>query len=345
MATRRHAENTASQALLSAQRMSSSPTQLTPVRVYFLGSGCLGVPILDALRTDSRVELVGIGSQEDKEVGRKKQVTPTAFAQHALKLGYDVERIHSVNTPEFLERLRSRQVELVLVVAFGQLLKRELLELPPRGCLNVHASLLPKYRGACPINAAILNGDAVTGVTFMRMDVGLDTGPVYRTQSLEILPDETTGQLEKRLGALAANHAAEVIWQVARENLPCQPQGPATTPNVRKIAKNDGQIQWSQDASRIVNMVRAYQPWPKAFTFIPVPNGRRRVQVTQAAAEPYLLGEKEIPGTLLPDRKTLRVLCGNGILRIEKLTPEGRTEMSAEEFLRGNPVDAKIVLG
>lgn len=325
--------------------MSPSPCQPNPVRVFFLGSGCLGIPILDALSADPRVELVGIGSQEDKEVGRKKLVTPTVFAQHALKQGFDVERIHSVNAPEFLEELRSRKVELVLVVAFGQLLKRELLELPPKGCLNVHASLLPKYRGACPINAAILNGDTVTGVTFMRMDVGLDTGPVYRTHPLTILPSETTGQLEKRLGDLAAQDAAEVIWQIARENLPCQPQGPTATPNVRKISKNDGQISWHLEANRIVNMVRAYQPWPKAFTFIPVPNGRRRVQITQAVAEPYRLGEEEIPGTLLPDRKTLRVLCGNGILRIEKLTPEGRTEMSAEEFLRGNPVDAKIVLG
>ena len=325
--------------------MSSSPNQPAPVRVYFLGSGCLGAPILDALKDDSRIELVGIGSQEDKEVGRKKKVTPTAFAQHALLLGYDVERIKSVNAPDFLERLRSRQIELVLVVAFGQLLKRELLELPTWGCLNVHASLLPKYRGACPINAAILNGDAVTGVTFMRMDVGLDTGPIYRTEPLEILPCETTGQLERRLGVLAAKDVAEVIWKVSRENLPCQPQGPATTANVRKIAKNDGQIQWNQDAFRIVNMVRAYLPWPKAFTFIPVPTGRRRIQITQASAEPHVLGAEEIPGTVLPDRKILRVLCGNGILRIEKLTPEGRTEMSAEEFLRGNPVDAKIVLG
>ena len=184
--------------------MSACGTSKSKVRVYFLSSGNLGVSILDSLQNDPTVELVGLGSQPDRPVGRKHVLTPTAFAQHALELGYQVDRIQSVNKPEFLEKLRDLGIEILLVVAFGQLLKRDLLALPPYGCLNVHASLLPTYRGACPINAAILNGDTKTGVTFMRMDAGLDTGPIYESVSLAINDTETTEQLEARLGRLAA---------------------------------------------------------------------------------------------------------------------------------------------
>ena len=151
-----------------------------PVRIYYLSSGRLGIPILDAVLWENqfsnpRVKIVGIGSQPDKPSGRKRQLTPTEFARYAETRGFEVDKITSVNSPEFLQKLRDLKVELLVVVAFGQLLKSEILNLPPYGCLNVHASILPKYRGACPINMAILNGDKESGVTFMKMDVGLDT--------------------------------------------------------------------------------------------------------------------------------------------------------------------------
>ena len=317
-----------------------------PVRVFFLGSGNLGTAILDALRGDSRVTLVGLGSQEDKESGRKKIMTPTAFAKHAESRGLSVERLKKgqVNAPEFLARLRELQVELLLVVAFGQLLKSEVLSLALFGCLNVHASLLPRYRGACPINAAILNGDSATGVSFMRMDVGLDTGPVYQAVETAIGPSETTGQLEERLGRLAAEHAAEVIWRVAREGLSAVPQAPTAEPNVRKLKKTDAILRWTQSAQYLSNMVRAYQPWPKAFTFLPVRGEKLRVQVVEATVEAAGADVPRRPGLVLPSQTELRVVCGSGILRIHRLIPEGRKELKADDFLRGYPIDPQSVL-
>ncbi len=306
------------------------------VRVYFLSSGNLGISILDALLGDDRVELVGIGSQPDRPVGRKHVLTPTSFARHALEKGLDVDRLTSVNTPEFLGKLQSAKVEILLVVAFGQLLKRDLLALPPYGCLNVHASLLPKYRGACPINAAILNGDAETGVTFMRMDPGLDTGPIYQEVTLAIDATETTEQLEARLGQLAAEHIGDVLWKVAREGLEATPQPPAITPNVHKISKEDGAIPWTCSSQRIYSMVRAYQPWPRAYTCVPVQGELKRIQITQATYSALTDGK---PGQVLPsDGKALAIACGSGTLFIHRLIPDGKKEMSAADFLRGNPV-------
>ena len=316
----------------------NTSTPSNPVRVYYLSSGLIGAPILDALRSDGRISLTGVGSQPDRPVGRKQVLTPTAFARFALEQGCEVERIRSVNTPEFHERLASSGTEVLLVVSFGQLLKAKLLELPPCGCVNIHASLLPRYRGACPINAAILNGDTQTGVSFMRMDVGLDTGPVYRTYTEPILPDDTTNVLEARLGRLSALHVGEMLWAIAREGLAGTPQPPTTAPNVRKITKDDGAVNWSQSARQISNMIRAYIPWPRAHTYVPVQGQLRRIQLLEAFAEDAAPSAGQA-GTVLPGASDeLCVLCGSGILHIHRLIPEGRKEMSAADFLRGNPV-------
>ena len=316
--------------------MSACGTSQSKIRTYYLSSGNLGISILDALRNDPNVELVGIGSQPDRPVGRKHALTPTAFAQHALELGLQVDRIQSVNAPEFLEKLRDLGIEILLVVAFGQLLKRDLLALPPYGCLNVHASLLPTYRGACPINAAILNGDAETGVTFMRMDAGLDTGPIYKSVSLAIDDTETTEQLEARLGRLAAEHIGGVLWKIAREGLVPTPQPPALTPNVRKILKEDGAIHWTCSAQRIYNMIRAYQPWPRAYTYVPVKGAMQRIQITKAT---YDADTNGAPGQIMPsDGKTLAIACGSGTLFIHRFIPDGKKEMNTADFTRGNPI-------
>ncbi|MGN0892356.1 MAG: methionyl-tRNA formyltransferase [Oligosphaeraceae bacterium] len=307
------------------------------IRVYYLGSGNLGIAILDALRADGGIELVGIGSQPDRPVGRKHRLAPTPFARHALESGLEVDRLPSVNTPEFLEKLRTLGTEILLVVAFGQLLKQELLSLPPFGCLNVHASLLPRYRGACPINAAILNGDKRTGVSFMRMERGLDTGPVYHMVELPILETETTEELEERLGLLAASRIGGVLRRITREGLQPTPQPPTDEPNVRKICKEDGAIPWNASARRISNMVRAYQPWPRAYTCVPVQGELRRIQITEATCTAEDSGAQA--GQVLPESgKALVVACGAGTLLIHRLIPDGKKEMSAADFLRGNPV-------
>lgn len=324
--------------------MSNANAPSPRVRVYYLSSGVIGCPILDALKADGRIELCAVGSQPDRPSGRKQTMTPTAFASYATAQGYEVERIPRASAPEFARHLLDLKVELLIVVAFGQLLRENILSLPPLGCLNVHASLLPRYRGACPINAAILNGDPRTGVTFMKMDRGLDTGPVYCSYPLEIAPNETTGELEKRLGMLAAEKCGSVIWRIAREGLACTPQPASDCPNVRKICKQDGAVNWSLSATRLFNMVRAYQPWPRAFTFVPVQGTLKRIQITSATAEPDH-GRSLTPGEVLPDSADeLCVACNPGILRIHRLIPEGRKEMPARDFLRGNPVMPGCIL-
>ena len=318
--------------------MSESSPLSNPVRVYYVSSGIIGAPILDALRSDGRIELVGVGSQPDRPVGRKQVLSPTAFARYALDQGVQVDRISSVNTPEFLDRMRAVGIEMLVVVAFGQLLRQDILSLPTYGCLNVHASLLPKYRGASPIAASILNGDAETGVSFMRMDAGLDTGPVYRMVSTAIQPAENAGELEVRLGGLAASGIGDVIWAVAREGLEAVPQAQGDYKNVRKISKYDGAVDWSASAVRISNMVRAYQPWPRAYTYVPVQGKMRRIQITAATAENSTCPSTNV-GQVLPDNPdNLCVACGSGVLHIHRVIPEGKKEMSAADFLRGTPV-------
>ena len=308
-----------------------------PVKVYFLGSGNLGKQVLTALSADSRICLCGIGSQPDRQCGRGHKYAPTALASHAMSLGFEVERLESVNTEEFAEKLRLLGVEILLVVAFGQLLKAPLLALPMFGCLNVHASLLPRYRGACPINAAILNGDRETGVSFMAMNKGLDTGPVYHVERLEILPEENAEELESRLGELAAAHIGDVCWRIAREGLAAVPQPDTSERNVRKISKSDGAIDWNDSAELLVRKMRAFCPWPGLYFDLPQlkENELRRVKLYSVAAEPSN-GVVAAPGTILPSRdKKLRVACGEGVLVIDRMCMSAKLPMDSERFLCG----------
>lgn len=324
------------------------------VGIYFLCSGRIGIPILEAILWENqfsnpRVKLLGIGSQPDKPSGRNRRLAPTEFARYAKEKGFEVDKISSVNTPEFLQKMRDLKVEMLVVVAFGQLLKKEILNLPPFGCLNVHASILPKYRGACPINMAILNGDRETGVTFMRMNAGLDTGPIYHIVRATMLPEENTGQLELRLGGLAAKEFVNVCHGICRQGWQYTEQPATDAPNVRKISKNDGRIDWNSPAVAIGNMIRAYTPWPKAFSFVTLKGERKRLQVTKAVPEELPVqdgGDRLPPGQVLQaDAKGFVVVCGDGALRIVHVVPEGKKEMPAADFLRGNAVQPGDMLG
>lgn len=347
--------------------MTTTNGQTSPVRVFFLGSGRIGMPILEALHNDPRIAVVGVGSQPPKP-GKRGRMTPTNLGAKAKELGFEVWEYKNVNAPEFLERLRDLNIDLLVVVAFGQILRKDLLELPPFGCLNVHASLLPKYRGASPVEAAILNGDTTTGVAFMRMEAGLDTGPVYRTFVTEIVPTDTTDCLKDRLGNLAAQHAAETIWQVVREGLPAIPQDNSLATKVGKIRTEDAALSnWNQDAATIDRMVRAYRTRPKAFLYLYMSNRKKlfRMQVLKTTVEPHQLQPGEIPGTILPEAEDpaeqaarekrgerrfsdehqgIRVLCRNGILKILWLCLEGQSETSGLSLLRGNTLGASDIL-
>ncbi|HPY90362.1 MAG TPA: methionyl-tRNA formyltransferase [Lentisphaeria bacterium] len=317
-----------------------------PIRIYYLASGRLGIPILGRLRSDPRLILTGVGSQPDRPAGRRQRYVPTPLAAHGDALGLLVDRVPSVNTPDFLEKMRHLQVEMVVVVSFGQLLKPELLALPPFGCLNVHASMLPRFRGAAPINMAILWGDTTTGVTFMDMEAGLDTGGIYEQFSLEIQSNDNAEQLEQRLGALAAKHIGNVIWDIAREDLKPKPQPTEGVSIARKIKKEAGAIVWNNSAKLLERMVRAFTPWPRLSTLAPIGKGPcKRLQLTDVSAFDMTLALHAHPGEVIAQgRDGLLVACGEGLLHIRRVIPEGRAEMSAAEFLRGNPLPPGTIL-
>ena len=318
----------------------------TPIRIYYLASGRLGIPILERLRSDPRLILTGIGSQPDKPAGRRQRHVPTPLAAHGDALGLPIDRVPSVNTPAFLDRMRRLQVEMIVVASFGQLLKPDLLALPPFGCLNVHASLLPRFRGAAPINMAILRGDAKTGVTFMDMEAGLDTGGIYGQVALTIHPDDNAEQLEQRLGSLAAEHIGSVIWNIARAGLTPTPQPAEGVSLARKIKKEAGAVTWTSSARLIERMVRAYTPWPRVSALAPIGKGPiKRLQLTNATALDMTPAQNARPGEIIAQgRDGLLVACGEGLLLIRTVIPEGRTEMSVAEFLRGNVLSPGTVL-
>lgn len=321
--------------------MESRPREGVPTtRVLYLGSGTLGIPVLDALRSSPEINLVGVGTQPDRPAGRSRKSTPTPLALHASGLGLEVLKPSSVNTPEFLSEVQSRRPDIIVVVAFGQLLKSALLTAAPHGCFNVHASLLPRHRGASPIVAAILEGDRKTGISFMSLDSGMDTGPVFRRIEISIPVDATTATLERALSELAASEVVETLTQVVRGELRPVPQDDAHATVARKIRKNDGIVDWTQSAAAIERQVRAFQPWPKSTCFMPCRKALRRLQIVQATTHPLpedaATGAAPLPGRVvcLVDGR-IWIACGNDALGIERLIPEGSREMASEEFLCG----------
>ncbi|MBR0458260.1 MAG: methionyl-tRNA formyltransferase [Victivallales bacterium] len=311
------------------------------IKIFYLGSGSISVPILEWLRKARCLDLVGIGSQlqESKQEDGPVRTLTTSLIKHCEKHGIPIKRYQSVNTEEFYEELRTLGVEMLVVASFGQILKQRLLDLPPYGCLNVHASLLPKYRGASPIVASLVNGDQKTGVSFMRMEAGLDTGPVYRMVELEIRNHEVPEELENRLGELAGETIEQVIVDIARHGLQPTPQLADGASYAKKINKSDGLVNWREPAVTLAHKVWAYKPWPSLKTRLPARNGVvKEVKITDATP----LEEKPEgtePGEILAyGKEGILVACGTGALRITRVTPKGKPDVDAAAYLLGSPI-------
>ena len=303
------------------------------LKIYFLGSGEIAVPVLQACLTSPELELVGVGTQPDRAAGRRGKLSPTPVGRAAAELGLNPDKPENVNAPDFLAGLRALAPDMVVVVSFGQLLRQELLELPRYGCVNVHASLLPRYRGASPIVQAILHRDAETGVCFMRMEKGLDTGAVYRTLRYPLNGAEYADALELALGEFAGRETAATLVGIAAGDYPPVPQDDAAATVCRKIRKEDAWIDWRRTAGDLAAMVRAYHPGPGARCRVRRSSGDsvltlRRVEV--------LPDRSMAPGEVcIPDRRTLLVGCGAGALKFLELTPESSKTMDAAAFLNG----------
>lgn len=311
------------------------------MRVLFIGTGDIGLPSLDWLLGTPKHDVIGVITQPDKPVGRKLVLTPPEIKVRALAAGVPV--IQPERLRRAVEDVRAFNADVAVVIAYGQILSKAVLDTPRLGCLNVHASLLPKYRGASPIQAAIRAGDAETGVTIMFMDEGLDTGDVLLMERMTIAAGETGGSLHERL-ALAAPAALEkALDLLTAGNPPRTPQDHAQATHVGKLTREHGHLDWSKSAHEIERTVRAYTPWPGTFTRLP-DSSPLKVHATRVVPHADVC---PVAGTVVATTaKGFVVACGQGLLELTEVQPESRKRMSAVDFLRGHaaglPVGARL---
>jgi len=268
-------------------------------------------------------------TQPDKPAGRGLRLTPPPVKLAAQELRLPLLQPKSINSPECQELLRSLDLDLLVTAAFGQLLRPAVLRIPRLGCINVHASLLPKYRGAAPIHWALIHGERETGVTTFLMDEGMDTGPILLQRATPIDPDETAGELEARLAQMGAELAVETVEKLRRGEIEPRPQPPGGT-MAPKLHKEDGRIRWEWEARRIHNLVRGLSPKPGAYTTW---RGELvKILRTRVAEE---TGAAGVPGVILPRRDRLLVAAGQGVLEVLELQPAGCRVITGRDFLNG----------
>lgn len=300
------------------------------MRIIFMGTPDFAVGTLEAL-VNAGHEVVLAVTQPDKPQGRKQILIAPPVKQTAEKLGIPVYQPKRVREPEALALLRGYEPELIVVAAFGQILPKELLDMPTYGCINVHASLLPKYRGAAPIQWAILNGDAVTGVTIMRMDVGLDTGDMIAKAEVAITPQDTGGSLFDRLAETGAKLCVETIPSIVDGTAVYTPQDEQAATKVGQISKKDGLIDFTRSAAAIECQIRGLNPWPSAYTSL----AGKTLKIWSAQVSDRQTEAQ--PGTVvLVEKDRFGVQTGEGVLICTEVQLEGKKRMSAADFLRGN---------
>jgi methionyl-tRNA formyltransferase len=315
---------------------------MSALRIIFMGTPELAATSLAALLREPTFQIVAVVTQPDRPKGRELKLQPSPVKELALKANLPVLQPLKARDEAFLTELRALQPELIAVAAFGQILPKTLLDLPRLGCLNVHTSLLPKYRGASPIQSAILNGEIETGVTIMKMDVGLDTGDILTQRVTPICDEDNAATLHDRLAQLGAELLVETIPGYAAGQIQSRPQQHDLATHVAKIKKEDGRIDWSQPARSIWNRIRAFTPWPGAFTFIPGATQPVLLKLWQAE----VAAQAGTPGEILAADKTgILIGCGEGSLRLTSLQREGGRRMTAGDFLAGNPLKLGIKLG
>lgn len=310
-------------------------------RLVFLGSPEFAVPSLRALLEHPQIDVGLVVTQPDRRAGRGRTMQPPAVKAAAEAADVPVFQPATLRDPDSVERIRAERPDVMVVVSYGELLRRDVLELAPHGCLNVHPSLLPRYRGATPIPAAILNGDSETGITIMRLVRRLDAGPILFQHRVALGGDETTGALTDRLAREAARHLPGVVLDWVSGRITEQPQEDARATYTRELRKRDGQIDWSQPAFWIERLVRAMDPWPRAWTVF---DDQRltvhRVSVANSAREPV-----EPPGRVEVDDGSVLVAAGDGWIELREVQPAGRRVMPAADWIRGSRVAENMRFG
>jgi methionyl-tRNA formyltransferase len=307
---------------------------MAALKIIFMGTAELSCASLEKLARDENFSVIAVVTQPDKPKGRELQLQPSPIKMLAQRLNLPVLQPSRARDEKFVSELRELKPYLIVVVGYGQILPQSILDLPKFGCLNIHTSLLPKYRGASPIQSAILHGETEAGVTIMKMDAGLDTGPILSMRRTPISPADDSQTLHDRLARLGAELLVETIPDYVAGKISPQPQPTEGSSYAVKIKKEDGQIDWKESALEIWNRLRAFTPWPGAFTFLPAQPKSQRLKIWKAE-----IVEVEWPGKageiLSADKSGVVVGCGQNALRILELQREGGRRMSAAEFLAG----------
>lgn len=298
-----------------------------------MGTGEIGVPTLWMLARRDDCEVVGVVTQPDRPAGRGGKVRESAIKSVAREMGAEVLQPERLRKEASVAELAALRPDVVVVMAYGQILSREVLDVPPVACLNLHASLLPRWRGAAPIQAAIAAGDKVTGITVMHMAEGLDTGDVLLKREIPISSEETGGSLHDRLADLAPAALAEALDSLIEGGAPRTPQDEAEVTLTRKLSREDGWIDWSRSATAIERLIRAMNPWPAASGEVRIGGVGRRLKIFSAKCDD-LEGVGEVGG-LIEDAGEVRVMTGKGVLVLGEIQAEGRKRMAAAEWLRG----------
>lgn len=345
------------------------------MKVIFMGTPDFAVGILEAL-IEAGHDVVLAVTQPDKPKGRSKALQFPPVKQAALAHNIEVFQPKRIREPQCVAHLRQYAPDIMVVAAFGQILPAQLLEMPPYGCVNVHASLLPKYRGASPIQWAVMNGDAVTGVTTMQMDAGIDTGDILETLEVAVAPDETGGSLFDKLAKAGAALCVSTLAHLADGTVTPRRQEESQATHVGMISKQMGRIDWARPAVEIERLVRGLNPWPSAYTTLDgktlkiwkasvVAHGSPGAET--GAAAPFAkmaiakgtpatgstdgkkapeTEEKKTAGTVIfADQRHLYVQTGDGVLCLQEVQLEGKKRMAADAFLRGFPVKEGVLLG
>ncbi|WP_437739424.1 methionyl-tRNA formyltransferase [Sorangium sp. So ce1504] len=310
------------------------------MRALFFGTPAIAVPSLEALA--SIADVVGVVCQPDRPAGRGLELKAPPVKVKALELGVPVVQPEKVRTPEFAAWVAGAGADVALVIAYGRILPKAVLEAPRRGCMNLHASILPRYRGAAPITWAIVGGEAETGISLMQMDEGMDTGPVYAVRRTAIGPDTTADELAIDLGALAARVVREDLRRAVDGELAPTPQDHEAATHAALLKKEDGRIRWERSARQIHDHIRGMTSWPGAFTTI----DGKTLKVLAAHVESEADQAGAPPGTVvMAGRSVVIVACGAGAIQIVRAQAEGRKPLAAADLVAGRTLQTGMVLG
>ncbi len=319
------------------------------MRIIFMGTPDFAVATLEALY-DAGFEVIAAVSQPDKPKGRHGVLSPTPVKEKALELGIPVLQPEKARDESFINKIRELAPDLIVVTAYGQILKKELLEIPEYGCINVHASLLPRWRGAAPIQWAIIDGDSLTGVTTMYMDEGLDTGDMLLKKEVPIDEKETGGSLFEKLAKAGGELIVETVRKLESGELTRQKQDESLMTYASMLDKHMGRINWKRGADEIERLIRGLDPWPGAYSFwdkkmLKLWDADVLYENDEAFSSISVESESAEPGTVvIADQKGFVIKTGRGFLKINELQPEGKKRMKAEDFLRGNRITEGAVL-